>query len=81
MNQYLNEELPVVSRLWEGRLLFKRVDKERECMGYSSPFVMQGLERSVKGKVSESVVKHLHTSAHAANAQQMGGKGQWCKVC
>lgn len=38
-------------------------------MSYSSPFVMQGLERSVKGKVSESVVKHLHISAYAANMQ------------
>lgn len=43
--------------------LFKRAVKEREHLGYTGPFVMQGLEMSETGEVSEPAVKQLTPKA------------------
>jgi len=50
--------------------LCKRAVKERERLSYAGPFVMQGLEMSEKGEVSESRVKQL-TPSRTAKVQQV----------
>lgn len=54
----------------------KRAVKEREHLGYTGPSVMQGLERSETGEVSEPGVKQLTVKAQQlVGCLQIEGEG------